>query len=441
MIQKIYEGSTNYTATVVEIKNITEIPGMDKIALTVIHGNTVVVSKDTQVGDVGLFFPSECVIAPEFLSANNLFKDSTLNANKTEKGYFETSGRVKSLKLVKGTVISTGFYIPIVSLSYTKLDFASLVVGNSFNKLEEFHICEKYTPKAIQNAIARSKNDKLAAKFEKLLVNQFRLHEDTSKLAMNLHRFTLNDIVAITSKVHGTSGVWANVLVKRGLRWHERLVQKLGIKIVTEEYANICASRKVIKTVEINDGEQNHFYDSDVWNQTNGKLEGLIEDGVTIYGEIVGYTSTGSSIQGMYDYGCKSPNNQLFVYRITYTTPQGKVIEFSWQQVKDYCAKYNLTHVPEYYYGKLQDFYFRFVEAQFPDDEPIDAIFKYLQTAYNMEKMCEFCSNEVPAEGLVVRRDGHSIFDAYKLKAKLFLLKESADLDKGIVDMETMESA
>jgi hypothetical protein len=413
--------------------------------LTNIQGSPIVISKDTEEGSIGLFFPAECTISPEFLSKNNLFKRSEMNADQTQKGYFETSGRVKALKLVKGTVISTGFYIPLTSLSYA-CDISKLNVGDTFNEVNGIFICKKYIPKAIQNAIARSKNDKLASKFKKLIPDQFRLHEDTSKLAMNLHRLRPSDVIAITSKWHGTSAVFANVLVKKELKWYEKALKKIGIPIVTEEYANICASRKVIKTLEINDGDQNHFYDVDIWTHVNNYLQDSIEKGITLYGEIVGFLETGAAIQSMagsaYDYGCAPMEHKFLVYRITYTTPQGKVIEFSWQQIKEYCERYELQYVPEYYFGSLKDFYIRFVDSSaetLPEDFA-DRLFAYLQSAFNLEKYCEFCSNKVPAEGIVLRRDGKTHYEAYKLKSRLFLLKESEALDNGEVDMETQET-
>jgi hypothetical protein len=69
-----------------------------------------------------------------------------------------------------------------------------------------------------------------------------------------------------------------------------------------------------------------------------------------------------------------------------------------------------------------------------------DRLFAYLQSAFNLEKYCEFCSNKVPAEGIVLRRDGKTHYEAYKLKSRLFLLKESEALDNGEVDMETQET-
>lgn len=246
--------------------------------------------------------------------------------------------------------------------------------------------------------------------------------------------------------IHNTSAVFANVLVKKELKWYEKALKKIGIFIVTEEYANICASRKVIKTLEINDGDQNHFYDVDIWTHVNNYLQNSIEKGITLYGEIVGFLETGAAIQSMagsaYDYGCAPMEHKFLVYRITYTTPQGQVIEFSWQQIKEYCKRYELQYVPEYYFGSLKDFYIRFVDSSvetLPEDFA-DRLFAYLQSAFNLEKYCEFCSNKVPAEGIVLRRDGKTHYEAYKLKSRLFLLKESEALDNGEVDMETQET-
>ena len=42
----------------------------------------------------------------------------------------------------------------------------------------------------------------------------------------------------------------------------------------------------------------------------------------------------------------------IIVYRITYTNVDGKVFEFSTQQVKEFCKKYSLHSVKELYYGR-----------------------------------------------------------------------------------------
>jgi hypothetical protein len=57
----------NYCATIVEVKNIIPLVNCDNVVHTNIFGNLVVVSKDTKVGDVGIFFPPETQISKNFL--------------------------------------------------------------------------------------------------------------------------------------------------------------------------------------------------------------------------------------------------------------------------------------------------------------------------------------------------------------------------------------
>lgn len=159
-----------------------------------------------------------------------------------------------------------------------------------------------------------------------------------------------------------------------------------------------------------------------------------------MYGEIVGNLPTGSAIQGQYDYGCVGGEHAFYVYRITKTDESGTAFEYSWEQIKEYCVSRELKHVPEYYYGSLKDFYFRFVNPGNELSENFrDEIFKYLLTAFNLEKDCEFCRNVVPAEGIVVRVDGRKHYNAFKLKSKRFKLRENEELEAGVVDIESQE--
>lgn len=57
-----------------------------------------------------------------------------------------------------------------------------------------------------------------------------------------------------------------------------------------------------------------------------------------------------------------------------------------------------------------------------------------------LEKKCEFCTNDVWAEGIVVRVNQSNIWKVFKFKSRNFLGYESQQLDKGEIDIETMES-
>jgi len=441
-LEKI-EGHENYVCTVVKLPPKQKVERLDKLVKVTVFGNDVLTQKDTDESQLYLFFPAECQISTDYLRENNEYRDPTLNFNKDQKGYFEPSGRVKTIKF-KG-VISTGYLAPIKTLVGVVDNLKDLDVGDEFNTINGHVLCKKYRPVHQQStATKESRFNKKLKRFSKLVQNQFRFHVSTSHLAKNLHVFQPDDIIVITDKWHGTSGVFSNVLVKRKLNWLEKLLSYIsGFVINDKEYGNIYSSRTVVKNEYINPDQQGGYYGEDIWAIVNKELKGKIEQGISLYGEIVGYLPSGKEIQKGYDYGCAPilPDNNTYktndgniitnqhrflVYRITYTKPDGNVIEFSWNQVKEYCKKYEIETVKELYFGKL---------SAYVDDWGPETFFDWLCANY-LEKDCVHCVNKVPAEGIVVRRDGLDYFAAYKLKAKRFLERETKELDAGIVSIE-----
>jgi hypothetical protein len=61
---------------------------------------------------------------------------------------------------------------------------------------------------------------------------------------------------------------------------------------------------------------------------------------------------------------------------------------------------------------------------------------KRLEKDYN-DKDCFMCSNNVPEEGIVIRKESAFSFEAYKLKSFRFMEYETAQLDKGVIDTES----
>jgi hypothetical protein len=159
-------------------------------------------------------------------------------------------------------------------------------------------------------------------------------------------------------------------------------------------------------------------------------------DGITLYGEAVGYLPTGAWIQKGYHYGCRPNNYEVYVYRITYTNPQGKLIEFSWPQIKEYCVKYGLKHVQEFYYGKAKDYC-----PTIPIEQHWNENFlAKLEADFMLDRKCPLNNNEVWEEGIVVRVDGLFECPPYKLKNFAFLDKERKDNDEGVIDIESAEA-
>jgi hypothetical protein len=70
------------------------------------------------------------------------------------------------------------------------------------------------------------------------------------------------------------------------------------------------------------------------------------------------------------------------------------------------------------------------------DQDWKDSFMKKLQEKVEYMGNSMYCVNKVPAEGIVVRIDGKTSYNAFKVKAKAFLKKESDDLDKGETNIE-----
>lgn len=252
----------------------------------------------------------------------------------------------------------------------------------------------------------------------------------TSMLYRNLHRIEPNSLISCTYKMHGTSHISSYILCKRKLNWLEKLLIKLKVNIKTKEYDYVYSSRKVVKNSELNPNTQ-HYYSEDIWGIAHKELEPFLQKGLSIYCEIVGFLPNGGSIQKDYDYGCEPTKHAIYIYRITSTNVDGKVIEFSAKQVQDFCKKNGLNAVPELYYGYADEFSDERMTKENWEIKFLDTI----KQKYN-EKDCYMCKNNVVEEGVVVRIENLE-FEAYKQKSFAFYQHESKMLDQNIEDIES----
>lgn len=159
---------------------------------------------------------------------------------------------------------------------------------------------------------------------------------------------------------------------------------------------------------------------------------------------------TGSAIQGKWDYKCvydpkvykyaKMSAVQMYqaklfdiiIYRITSTNVDGKVHEYSARQVYQWCLENGLHPVTELYYGCAGDLFNIDTQNQWNENFVDKLREKYL------EKDSVLCNNKVPEEGIVIRKEVTNI-DVYKFKANRFLQKETQELDKGTIDIESIQ--
>ncbi len=444
--------NSNYLSKIVEIQSFHPHPDPDvsKLKCCTVDGYNIIVGIDEQPGRF-VYFPALSQINNNLLSYCNLYKHKELNSNPNETGMFEDNGRVKAIRL-RGC-ISEGFLLPIIAfqnfiLSVTNKEIACKV-GTEFDSIKdgnkEFWISKKYiVVKNLSNNISKeSKYQKNVKKFNRVIDTQFRFHYDTTIIKKVPNAILPDDIIQISSKIHGTSGISACVLCKQPLSIRQRIAKWLTGEEFNK-YDYLYSSRTVIKNATINEGVTSGYYGCDVWAEADKIIKPCLQKGMHMYYEIVGFLPNGGYIQKGYDYGCESPKEgekythekhfKVRVYRITLTNVDGQVHEFSTQEVQQYCKKVGLVPVTELYYGPAKDLY--------PDlDVTIHFNENFIERLSNdksfyMECDSPECVNKVPHEGVVIKKDNMES-SAFKLKCFNFLNKtEQASLDKGESNIE-----
>jgi hypothetical protein len=433
----IKDNSKNYTCTVVQIDNLHNIEGADRIKRTVVLGNNVIVGLDTKIGQKMLYFNSGTKLNEEYCKYNNLYDKAELNADPTKKGYIGSKSRVSAVKL-KG-IISDGILMPIGSLlnvtTALNLQPDSLQIGDSFTDIGDFSLCEKYFVPS-RNSNPGGKAPKQPKRISRLIDNQFLFHNDTENLRRNIHKLNPNDIIGIHYKKHGTSVIISNVLVKKQLKWYERVLKRIGVPIVDTQYDIVYSSRKVIKNEYLNPDQKEGFYGEDIWGIVAKEIGHLIPKGWQIYGEIIGYLPSGNFIQKSYDYGCAVGEHKFYVYKIGIVNVDGKTIYLTDLQIKEWCDKVGLLYSDTLkYYGRAIDRYNYNIGGKWSIEEWRDRFLSVLEATYN-EHDCYICKNKVPEEGIVLRIEHLDSYEAYKLKSKAFILQESNDQEKEVTNLE-----
>jgi hypothetical protein len=504
MFTKSEKIKLEYCAQIVKIGELYPIEGSDFLMKTYIGGAyQVVVGKDTvKTGDIMVYCKLETAINKDFLSINNQFElsERELNANyedvqklidegkedeaKKLVGYFNKHGRVRIVKL-RGCA-SEGCLFPIESIAkwnpnILKYNFEQcftpnkdgIVVPFEFDTIDNVLFIETYIPPIPQNnqqkdGLSRKerKRGKKLLKLNRMVEGQFAFHYDTNQLKDNLWRFTPDTLVDITVKEHGTSFICGNVLTKRYLK--ENFLQKsirelknnykkllssidhkkreLTLPKFVVEYGEVTSSRGVIKNQYLNKDVGKGFYKVDIWTEYGNIVYPLLKEGMTLYGEIVGYVSNSTTmIQKGYDYGCKVGKNILMPYRITETDADGNHKEWNVQEVYDWTInllnnhpelKEKIKPITILYHGRIGDIYNDIQETENWNQELLTKL-ENDKINFGMELNEPMCKTKVPREGVVIRIVNDVKPEAFKLKTVSFKMREAKQVDAGEVDMET----
>mgnify|MGYP006969345273 CR=1 FL=1 len=367
---------STYKAYIFKISEINEHSNADRLALINCYGEQVIISKDTNVGDIGIYFPSEGQLSHELCYHNNMYSTSELNKDTTKKGYFGKNRRIKPTRF-RGEK-SEGLWLPMSYFSFIdySLEIKSLVHGTELTSLGGVEIVKKYVPRAQGSGKSRGVSK---SKVREARVPTFKEHFQTEhyfRNNQNLDQY-IGSLVFITEKLHGTSGRCGNLLATEAPKWYH----KLPFMKPKQDYKFTVGSRKVVKSIDGESNNGNHWYGHDLWSIVSEKtFKDKLRKGETVYFEIVGYDNENRLIMGShsneklkrflnkdeYDklitkygntteftYGCSPEHCKVFVYRITMTNEEGYSIDLSMQQIQQRCKELNVPSVPVLLHGMI----------------------------------------------------------------------------------------
>ena len=352
----------SYCGFITKLENVRKHPNADRLVLADVLGATVIVNNDAKEGDIVAYFPSDGQLSEEFCAEHDLVRRKDKEGNQCG-GFLDPQKRnVRILKL-RG-VASDGLCMPIASLEYTGVDISSLSIGDTITTVSGHEICRKYIsplkpskPQPPSGKLGRARRE------AKETTPYFVEHLDTPQLRFVMNRFKAGDVISLTEKVHGTSSRNANSLVvSHKQTFFDRILHKKGREVC--EYKYLVGTRRTTVT-----DKEGGYYDSNQFRIDWGEqFKGKLHPGECAFGEIAGYVdNTSTPIMSVADnrktqdkefikqygntttftYGCSVGQSRYFIYRMTYTSPEGYVIEYPWDMVVRRAKEMGFEVVPE----------------------------------------------------------------------------------------------
>jgi len=373
----------SWNAIICKLVNVEPHPEADRLLLAQAMGERVIIGLDEDTTQLGVLFSSEGYLSEKMIRENNLSSIPEKNKDIKKKGYLGKNGRIKALKF-RGQK-SEGLWLSLSSLEWTGVDLSTLRDGFEFTHLKGELVAEKYIPSLIRKQAKkinqkREKKLTLAEKIQKSFERkevflEFKEHFDTAYLDRNLHNIPKGSIIYLSSKLEGTSGrtgyLPQSSLLSPVQNYWNRAFGWIHRIISSSKYEYISGSRR--RSLKRN----GRLYSQTTFREEiHEQLKTLqLPQGITLYYEIVGWnTLNGKPIMGtisiekvedkkirkeleklygekiVFSYGCDptQENNhyRVFVYRATLATPDGKIFELPWSQVKGFCDDKNLRTVP-----------------------------------------------------------------------------------------------
>ncbi len=387
-------------------------------------------------------------------------------------GFFNKYGRVRCLTL-KGCP-SFGVLFALEDLKKfdetISVEDIEAYEGQEFDTVNGELFVKVFVPPMPEVHLRGNKNNKAqkkAERFDRIIPGEFAFHYNTSQLQKTIQYYRPDDVVDISVKIHGTSSIIGKIHVKtkRNMFWLRHgwnkiikalhLPSKFGVIDYNVEYGPVYASRTVIKNQYINSEVGSGFYKVDIWSEWGNIIYPYLQEGMTVYGEICGFlTGSESPIQKLYDYGCEKGENFLMLYRISTAEKDenGNEIHREWDisDVHEWTLKLiermkeaadenwkRIHPIDILYHGTLEDLYPELDTENHWHENVLECMKN--DKRFKMEENEPMCKNEVPREGVVIRKTGDTVLRADKLKCSAFLIGEALRVDSN--DFQDIEMA
>ena len=376
---------------VVEVNKLRPHSNADRLQIATFFGNDTCVGLDVQIGDMGIYFPSDLQLSVEFAEVNNLLRKKD-DAGNSIGGYMDESKRNVTAIRLRGER-SDGLFLPLTCLE-TFGDVSALKEGDVINTFNGHEICCKYIPRRTHRQGGYSEGNKTRKK-KVDVVPLFAEHADTEQLAYNLGAFKPGDEIEITLKMHGTSQRtgYLPVFQENSFEWDSyfkyllyalnpvkkwRLAYARKFAKPQYDWGYVSGTRRTVLE-NYDDG----YYGSNEFREQHSKTcEGKLWKGETVYYEVVGFTHTGAPIMAegnneklgkdfvkqygkttVFSYGCDSvgginhdgvpygPESDIYVYRMTMTNEDGAVVEYTPDFMRYRCEQMGVKAVPVFFRG------------------------------------------------------------------------------------------
>ena len=474
-----------YRAYVTRVTNIRPAENADRLNACEVFGNTTIIDKSITEDDTIVYFPSDGQISVEFGEKNNLFRRKD-DAGNNVGGFIDPDKRNITAIRLRGNR-SDGLVLPISCLNYcyahgdASIELrAGDVIDGLVNGRE---ICCKYIPRSNARRGHVTEGNKTRKK-KVATAPLFKEHVDTEQLAYNLGAFKAGDEIEITLKMHGTSQRTGYLPVFKGYKrtFMDWLCRRQGKPVY--DWGYVSGTRRTV----LEDYEGGYYGSNEFREQHSKVFEGKLWKGETVYYEVVGFTTSGAPIMAsannsklndkefikqygketVFSYGCAPYvreeyrsegdsfveftrlQSDIYVYRMTMTNEDGKVVEYTPDFMRYRCEQMAVKTVPVFWRGFIPEVEDRIYVDRNENGECDEGETVYVKPTdageWVMKLAEQFYDGPDPVgkthvrEGVVVRIINRPKFAAYKLKNFSFKCLEGlVKVEATAPDMEEAE--